>query len=233
MSNLTHSIYIENLEKLSPDRNTILFWKNEHSVYQGLDSKGTAIAGCKVLGEIDHELPWSELADDLIVADTTARNGELVETLELTKMATGVKVPLYSRKMPLIDRAGKSHGVVGLSTQIIYTEFIEIVHLLNLSLPRNSNHPVHFFIKSSAHAYLTPKESECLFFLLRGKSAKEIAYFLNLSPRTVETHIVHIKNKCNIRTKEDLFDLAIKYSLISVIPKSLINIKLAKMLKHT
>lgn len=45
--------------------------------------------------------------------------------------------------------------------------------------------------------YLTAREYECINYLTRGKTAEEIAIILNISRRTVETHIQNVKRKMN------------------------------------
>ena len=42
---------------------------------------------------------------------------------------------------------------------------------------------------------LTERETECINWLIKGKSAEEIGLILNLSKRTVESHIHNIKEK--------------------------------------
>lgn len=51
---------------------------------------------------------------------------------------------------------------------------------------------------------LSPKEYECLHFLLNGYTAKMSAKQLDISPRTVETHIQNIKLKLKCRTRNEL-----------------------------
>lgn len=55
---------------------------------------------------------------------------------------------------------------------------------------------------------LTPRERECLHSLLEGKTAKETAVDLELSPRTVESYFDNIKKKLNCPSKRDLFTAA-------------------------
>lgn len=45
--------------------------------------------------------------------------------------------------------------------------------------------------------HLTNREYECVNYLIRGKTAEEIAIILNISRRTVETHVQNIKRKMN------------------------------------
>lgn len=51
---------------------------------------------------------------------------------------------------------------------------------------------------------LTRCEKECLFYYLNGYTAKEIARELSVSHRTVETHIVNIKQKSDCSTRGEL-----------------------------
>lgn len=64
-------------------------------------------------------------------------------------------------------------------------------HQLRLTaLPKQSNIP-----------YFTSREQDCIHLLLNGKSAKETGAILQLSHRTVESHLFNIKKKLNCRTK--------------------------------
>lgn len=64
---------------------------------------------------------------------------------------------------------------------------------------------------SSTNEYisLTAREKQVLKHYLQGSTAKNIAQKIFLSARTIESYIERIKVKLNIRTKEELFDLAI------------------------
>lgn len=79
---------------------------------------------------------------------------------------------------------------------------------------------------------LSSREAECLFFLLRGKTAKLIAKFLGISSRTVEEHLSNLKHKFNARNKYDLIDKTIQAGFLNTIPNSLFNIQLSIALKE-
>lgn len=49
---------------------------------------------------------------------------------------------------------------------------------------------------------LTSRESECLFFTLRGKTSKEIGKILTLTPRTVEGHLEDIFEVCGFKFRK-------------------------------
>lgn len=70
----------------------------------------------------------------------------------------------------------------------------------NLKLCLNSESAIKGAKKSGyqfGNLYLTERELECVNYLSRGKTAEEIAIILNISKRTVETHIKNIKRKMN------------------------------------
>ena len=56
------------------------------------------------------------------------------------------------------------------------------------------------------HLHLTNKEIECLDLIMHGKTSKMIGKILNISYRTVETHMENIKKKLNIQSKSELID---------------------------
>ncbi|MCW5202074.1 response regulator [Desulfobulbus sp. US4] len=53
-----------------------------------------------------------------------------------------------------------------------------------------------------AYSLLTPTELRVLNFIRQGRSSKEIAQSLNISPQTVATHRKHIRKKLNISGKK-------------------------------
>jgi DNA-binding CsgD family transcriptional regulator len=55
-----------------------------------------------------------------------------------------------------------------------------------------------------AYAKLTPRESEVLDYLVAGKSNKEVAAKLGVSPRTVEFHRAHIMEKAGAKRLPEL-----------------------------
>lgn len=62
------------------------------------------------------------------------------------------------------------------------------------------------FIAQIQTAHLSKRENECLYHIIRGKTAKEIATLLGISFRTVETHLAHIKEKFKVSSRSELID---------------------------
>ncbi|MBY0462551.1 MAG: LuxR C-terminal-related transcriptional regulator [Alphaproteobacteria bacterium] len=60
--------------------------------------------------------------------------------------------------------------------------------------------------ESFGNLILSKREAQCLYYLLRGQSAKEIAKTLHLSPRTVESFLDIIKRKTGVHCKAKLVE---------------------------
>ena len=58
--------------------------------------------------------------------------------------------------------------------------------------------------KEFYHACLTRREVECMYYLLRGQTAKGTANVLGLSRRTVESYIENVKGKLCCNSKSQL-----------------------------
>ena len=65
---------------------------------------------------------------------------------------------------------------------------------------------------------LSKRQSQCLYYVLRGKSAAAIAKILGLSPKTVEYYIDEIKNKMRCQNKSELIEKSIEKGYIEVNP---------------
>jgi len=63
---------------------------------------------------------------------------------------------------------------------------------------------------------LSPRESEILFLVTRGKTAKLTASILDISYRTVEQYMEAIKLKFGVRNKIELIDKAVEYQSTQV-----------------
>ncbi len=62
---------------------------------------------------------------------------------------------------------------------------------------------------------LSKKEFECLFYLVQGRTMKEIARFMNVSFRTVEFHLNNVKKKLHCNKKSQLIDILLKNNVFS------------------
>jgi DNA-binding NarL/FixJ family response regulator len=61
---------------------------------------------------------------------------------------------------------------------------------------------------------LTPRQREIVHLLAEGKSMKEVARVLNVTPRTVAFHKYRVMEELNIKTTAELIQFAIKSRII-------------------
>jgi DNA-binding CsgD family transcriptional regulator len=134
---------------------------------------------------------------------------------------------LFGEKIPLFD---KDKNVCGLYFQYIdVTKTIFKDLLLTAFLPKKAdllkqNNQVSYYLKQSFDKnLLTKRESECLFYLLRGKSGREIAMLLDLSTRTIEEYLNNIKDKFKCCTKGQLIEKALSMGFYYLIPESILT----------
>lgn len=67
----------------------------------------------------------------------------------------------------------------------------------------------------------TVRQSEVLFYILRGKTVKQIARILEISPRTVDEYLAQLRIKFSVQTKHQLIDKAITSGFFHMQPESL------------
>jgi DNA-binding NarL/FixJ family response regulator len=63
---------------------------------------------------------------------------------------------------------------------------------------------------------LTPRQREVLQLLAEGKSAREIAELLFVSPRTVEFHKYRIMEELSVKTSAELIQYAIRLGIVTI-----------------
>ncbi len=69
---------------------------------------------------------------------------------------------------------------------------------------------------NEASAKLTTRQREVLQLLAEGRSMKEVANILDLSPRTIAFHKYRIMEALGLKTNADLVQFAIKHGIISL-----------------
>ena len=69
---------------------------------------------------------------------------------------------------------------------------------------------------------LSGRQAECLFYLLRGGTAKSISQRLTISMRTAESHVNALKYKFNCQTKQQLIEKLISLGYLNLVPETCI-----------
>ncbi len=130
-------------------------------------------------------------------------------------------------KKPLHDEHHQVTGVI-ITMNDIKNEYFEklfskIIQHDHHFLPKKMRGVQKVILKNFQHGQLTHKESEILYYFIRGASARNIAEILYRSRRTIETHIDSIKNKLGIYKKSELIEFCIENNMLNSIPASLLS----------
>jgi RNA polymerase sigma factor (sigma-70 family) len=138
---------------------------------------------------------------------------ELQETLK----ANGVKIPIIfitgHGDIPMSVKAIKEGAIDFLEKPFRMQVLLERVQeaMLKDAQARESDTDKQAIIER--YALLTPREREILSLIIAGKSSKEIAKELHVSPRTIETHRSRIIDKMKAKSLSDLLAMAFSCGL--------------------
>jgi DNA-binding CsgD family transcriptional regulator len=126
-------------------------------------------------------------------------------------------------EQPLLDA---NQSIVGVSSHTLEVTATPIApHLAQLFMDHRKKggiklqQGVYHYSERYEDWNLSPRQGECLFWLLKRKSASEIGVLLGLTKRTVESYIRLLKSKLQVHTLSELSDFADEQGLQSYIPK--------------
>ena len=206
------------------------FWKDTDLVFQEANIQLAEAAGFRspeqIQGVIDDNLPWAEYMHIYNADDREAIEGGVVTRLEPLSLADGNTIWTRVIKQPHLDVDGNIIGVFGFSVPVLDEEILSQSHLLDrfdYFFRGESLSTGYRIVEKFPFFNLSVRESECLFYLMRGKTAKEIGVKLSLSPRTVEAYIENIKMKMGCMLKGDLIERAVNMGLVAYLPNSLVE----------
>lgn len=171
----------------------------------------------------DLKSPVVEFATQVIEQDQKVmRENNRLLILDVHLYPDNTHRVLLSEKSPLQINS-KIAGCIFRATEINNAVMLETSRLLHYSdkqyYAQSGHHGRSYVIGDTMQkTVFTPRQMDCLFYLLRGQSAKAIAKHLNLSPRTVEAHIESMKSRANCDSKSQLIEYAIEKGLIHYLP---------------
>ncbi len=206
-----------------------VFWKGLDSSFLGCNQNFADLAGFssprQIIGKKDSDVKYTMennfkqvIADDQYVI----KAGEPLLNIRETQLhENNKKLEIITNKYPLPNQHGEIIGLFG-----IYVPNVK----------NNSNLPALLFSNQliyEASLYnqkikkyvvegefgkisLTLREAQCVRELLLGKTMKGMAKTLQISPRTVETHIEHIKKKIGCYSKAEIFCAMLKSNFLEV-----------------
>lgn len=187
-----------------------IFYKDLHSRFIGCNDAFAEVSGFKrsadLIGKSDFDMPWRDTEAELYrEGDKAVLDGVLMNnTVESQNQSSQNKCRILINKSPLINLTGEKIGIVGSYVKII---------------DHHTYGGKHAILKNIS---LSERQTECLVFLAQGFTAKKIANCMDVTEKTVQTHIEKIKEKLSCHTKQELIDMAwqseyIKNKLLAIV----------------
>ncbi|WP_394846141.1 helix-turn-helix transcriptional regulator [Pendulispora brunnea] len=216
------------------DRQSVFLYANKaYAVLIGLPHSED------VVGRTDFDMPCETVACAPMFQkqdQEVLRSRQPLRILDVHRFADGKWRAFLVTKTPLFGGSSENDEPIGTmfyGVDITSPGIIELGSVLGRihagadpkALVGAGSHLVEGF--SADTGTLTRREAEILFFLLRGKSAKETAVILSMSRRTVEQHIDKMKQKLGARSKFELIEVAIEAGYMHRIPDSLFSRQLS------
>lgn len=180
----------------------------------------------KLIGLSDCDAKCDEIADNCEVFyehDRQVMTGKTLKTLDIYPYQSDNIFGILAIKKPLRDQENQIQGVLCQGYPLSKNSIDSIIAMIPDFLTFHNkitqvSATTYQIVEDLDFFNLTKKELECFFYVLRGKSAKEIAGILCRSLKTIHTHIENIKIKCQIHKKSEFFDLAYAYGLLTILP---------------
>lgn len=223
-----------NLEALSRYMPNVLLWKKDlNSIYIEANKTCAELFGFskkkEVIGITDAEIPCpiSELAETFQQQDKyVIATNKPIKILEIHPCAKNTWKIMLNTKNPFYSEKGDIMGTFAYCLDV--TNELGGVATLLSSVSKHSSCQKKFvqnsFILGHDHLEikLTPRQMECLFYLLRGKTAKDIAAILKISVRTIEQYIDQIKMRFSAKSKAELIQTSLQKGYMNILPKDFI-----------
>jgi DNA-binding CsgD family transcriptional regulator len=225
--------FINNLSYFIHQMPGFVAWKTPDSIYAGANDLCAKLAGYQnvdsYLGTKDYE--WK--CEAVEVADKIRQQDELVlktkkawHSFNILKFSQSLTY-YFSQKSVLYLPGGEILGVLFIGTIVTDASILKMFNTVVKNDPQKTNAKIqcniYSIVKENDEYQLTPRQEQCMFYLLRGKTSKTIANILGLSVRTVEAYIDDIKNKFQCMNKSELIEKAISTGYFHRVPASLIK----------
>ncbi len=214
--------------------NTKILLVDDHQILrEGLRSMLSKQPDFQVVGEAETGTLAIEKAEklqpDFIVMDVSLPDINGIDaTKEILAEDSHVKIialSMHSEKRFVLNmlRAGASGYLLkdcAFEELVTAIRFVQAGHLY--ISPAVGSGIIKDYLKQLEHLpdddidVLSAKEREILKLIAGGKSTKEIAFGLNISPKTAETHRQHIMDKLGIYTTAELTRYAILQGIIVI-----------------
>jgi DNA-binding CsgD family transcriptional regulator len=164
------------------------------------------------------------------IADMYIRNDQHVMTTGNESLCVIIgdysigRTALISKTKPVYDTSDNIVGVFAHSKDVTNSNAFR--RIMNLAVndckitEKSIDQTIYTLNQHQLPCSITPRQEECLFLLVRGKSIKEIAWIMNISNRTVEDHIAALKINLDCTTWSQMVEKALNHDFLSFINES-------------
>ena len=212
----------------------LVLWIDSNRKNLGLNEAHAKVLGYKrvedALGKTTFDIPCKAVE----LAETFFGHQAEVINLGVSKKLFGIICfsdevrAMVTAKKPLVNPQGAIVGAFIQSFEFTGINILNSANLLaQLDLKKRPSGFLNQFeyevIEEGFCKELTQREFECLFFLMRGKSSKEIGRFMKISNKTVDHHIEHIKTKLGCKTRSEIICKAFEGGFFEMVTPSIIR----------
>jgi len=216
----------KNFEHITHSPGLVLV-KDRDSVYQSMTLGWAQLLGWKssadAAGRNDYEIPCNarEHAPEFISTDISAlERGKKMLILDVIPYITGWRLMLVER-IPFQESQYLYVHAMDVTDTKLFRAYL-FLQQQDAILMGKAQKPISYTLNDEySPLNLTGKQENCLFLLIRGKTTKEIAKALAISPRTVEGHLEAIKIKLKCKYKSEIIERAIDCGFLYYIPKDI------------
>ena len=112
-------------------------------------------------------------------------------------------------KAPVYNKDSRIAGIFGFSINLSTQPLAESITLIqNLGILTGASNVIQSSYKIDMSIF-TKRQMDIIYYLIRGRTAAEIAAQLKLSRRTVENYIAGIKDMLNVKTRSELINILV------------------------
>lgn len=151
-------------------------------------------------------------------ANQTLRNDTWVVTTKQNliieqefSLLCGTSYHYLTVKMPWYNESNQLLGLLGFSVAIGLQPLAQSIRQLSNVGLLTTTKQLHLPGTVIDKIYLSKRETECLQWYVKGKTAKEIGQTLGLSYRTIQHYLENVKTKLGVNSKSQLIEKAINY----------------------
>lgn len=224
MQNLNSTLSFQTLVNSLPGNH---YFKDSESRYLAINNGFSNILKLesldKLVGQSDFNQPWEQYAD-------VYRNNDK-KVISSNKSSIFVhpivtynkeKILIINKKIPFSNDEGTNIGILGSDIIITSNKALKMFEFQQEDIQVSDLSDIfeqYIMVDDFSDFGLTTREGQCLFYLIRGKTAKEIGNILLISKRTVEKHIEQVKSKLHCKTRSCLINKCISIGFANILPK--------------